>query len=276
MSWLKIDTSTPEKPEVLAITIAMGWDDPDLTVGKLLKVWRWFDQHTVEGNAKNVTAALLDRIIGVTGLSNAMASVGWLIIKDGSIELPNFDRHNGKTAKDRALTAKRVAEHKANSKGNAITVSDALPREEKRREEDKEEANASLSSAAPTDDHESDQDDATEPAGLPNCPHAELIALFAEALPCLPQPKPELWDGARAKAMRSRWRWALTAKKRSGEPYATTADEAKDFFRRFFAHVAKSDFLTGRDGKWSACDLGWLMKADNFAKVIQGNYDNKV
>ena len=135
MAWLKFDVSTPEKPEVLAITIAMGWDDPDLTVGKLLKVWRWFDQHTVEGNAPSVTPALLDRLIGVTGLTQAIANAGWLVVSEHGLQLPNFETHNGKTAKDRALTASRVAKNKSNGKGNAPSVTSALPREEKRREE---------------------------------------------------------------------------------------------------------------------------------------------
>ncbi len=139
MAWLKFDTATPEKPEVLAIAIALGFDDPDLVVGKLLKVWRWFDQHTVEGNANGVTAALLDRMIGVPGMCAAMASVGWLVVSETGLELPNFERHNGKTAKDRALTAQRVAKAKtkakSNDQGNASTVTTPLPREEKRREE---------------------------------------------------------------------------------------------------------------------------------------------
>lgn len=137
--WLKFDASTPDKPEVLAITVAMGWDDPDLTVGKLLRMWRWFDQQTIDGNAKGVTPALLDRLLGVSGLCEAMQQVGWLEVHDGGITLPNFDRHNGKTAKKRALTAKRVANHKTNAAsndtGNDASVSNALPREEKRREE---------------------------------------------------------------------------------------------------------------------------------------------
>lgn len=138
-NWIKFEVDTPEKPEVLALTVAMGWDDPDLTVGKLLRVWRWFDQHTLEGNAPGVSAALLDRIAGVTGFSTEMAKVGWLIVSDEGISLPNFDRHNGETAKSRALTAKRVAKHKANSKcndaGNAASVTSPLPKEEKNREE---------------------------------------------------------------------------------------------------------------------------------------------
>ncbi|MYZ41401.1 conserved phage C-terminal domain-containing protein [Schauerella aestuarii] len=140
--WIKFEVNTPEKQEVLAITFAMGWEDPDLTVGKLLRVWRWFDQQTVDGNAPSVSAALLDRIAGVSGFAQAMANVGWLVVSEAGVSLPNFDRHNGKTAKDRALTAKRVASHKANAKGNGkgngSSVTSALPKEEKRREEDKE------------------------------------------------------------------------------------------------------------------------------------------
>lgn len=137
--WIKFEASTPEKREVFSITVAMGWDDPDLTVGKLLKVWRWFDQQTVDGNAPSVTAALLDKIIGTPGFAQAMCDVGWLVSDAYGLSLPNFERHNGKTAKDRALTAKRVANHKSNAgtnaKGNAASVSGALPKEEKRREE---------------------------------------------------------------------------------------------------------------------------------------------
>ena len=130
--WLKFEINTPEKREVLAMTVELGYDDPDLTVGKLLRVWRWFDQHTVNGNALNVTPALFDRLIGVTGITNSMVNVGWLIVNEAGLTLPNFERHNGKTAKARVLTAVRVAKHKDREKGNALNVTPALPREVKR------------------------------------------------------------------------------------------------------------------------------------------------
>lgn len=130
--WLKMECATPDKPEVLAITARMGWDDPDLTVGKLFRLWRWFDQHTVDGNADGVTSALLDRVVGVTGFVTAVASVGWLVATDAGVLLKNFDRHNGETAKQRAQTAKRVAGHKSNAKGNAegnaASVTKSVPR----------------------------------------------------------------------------------------------------------------------------------------------------
>jgi hypothetical protein len=146
MSWIKFETATSEKPEVWAIALSLGID-ADAVVGKLLRIWAWFDTQTVEGNAPSVTKALLDSKVSVSGFCQAMIEVGWMIEEDGVISLPNFDRHNGKTAKNRALTSKRVAEHKAGNakvtqkvtkqfeKGNAASVTIALPREEKRREE---------------------------------------------------------------------------------------------------------------------------------------------
>lgn len=137
--WIKIDISLPEKPEIWQIA-GMTGIDPDAVVGKLIKVWRWFDSHTENGNAVGVTYALVDYVSGVTGFAEAMALCGWLEQAGMTLTLPNFDRHNGKTAKNRALTAKRVASHKAkgNDESNAPGVSGALPREEKRREEKKE------------------------------------------------------------------------------------------------------------------------------------------
>lgn len=142
--WIKMEVSTPDKPEVLAIAARMGWDDPDYVVGKLFRVWRWFDQHTTDGNADGVTVALLDRIAGVSGFAEAMANVGWLDASESGISLPRFEKHCGRTAKERAQTAKRVANFKSNGGGNgpsngggnAETVTEALPREEKRREEE--------------------------------------------------------------------------------------------------------------------------------------------
>lgn len=57
----------------------------------------------------------------------------------------------------------------------------------------------------------------------------------------LPQPKPELWSGARS-PLKARWRWVLTAKKRDGKRYATTREQALDWFGRFLATSPKAIF----------------------------------
>ena len=136
--WIKVEKSLSDKPEAWQIAATLDID-PDAVVGKLIRIWAWFDDQTENGNAPSVTQALLDRRVGVTGFCDAMIAAGWMHDDGQTITLPNFDRHNGKTAKNRALTAKRVAAHKrkgnaeGNEGGNAGSVTGALPREEKRR-----------------------------------------------------------------------------------------------------------------------------------------------
>ena len=144
--WIKLQKDTPDKPEVLAIASRMNLD-PDAVVGKLVRIWSWFDTHTVDGNALSVTFSLLDRLAGVTGFAEQMTFVGWLNQDGHVLTLPNFEYHNGETAKKRALGKNRQNKHRgndgSNANSNASSVTNALPekrREEKRRIEDKEKA----------------------------------------------------------------------------------------------------------------------------------------
>lgn len=129
--WMKIDLELPEKPEVFSIA-GMVNKEPEFVVGALIKIWAWFDKHTVDGNAFGVTYSLPDRIAGVTGFGEAMMFVGWLEQNDKILSMPKFDRHTSQSAKTRALTNKRVEKSR-----NASVTPTPLPREEKRREENK-------------------------------------------------------------------------------------------------------------------------------------------
>jgi hypothetical protein len=135
--WIKIESVLPDKPEV--ITMAAMLDiDQDAVVGKLLRVWIWADQQIENCNAVSVTKTFLDRVTGVTGFAEALHAVGWLEGCDLDYRLPNFDRHNGQTAKTRAKSNRRVSQHrKVKRKGNASSVTTALRKAlpEKRREE---------------------------------------------------------------------------------------------------------------------------------------------
>jgi hypothetical protein len=269
--WLKLEVCTPEKSEVLAITARMGWDDADLTVGKLFRVWRWFDQQTTDGNAQGVTTALLDRIVGVTGFCAAMQSVGWLHVTEAGVGLPNFDRHNGNTAKNRALTAKRVANHKANAKANALinalsnanTVTDALPREEKKREE----VNTKEPTVLVPDP--ADREPVAAPDRLPSCPTDRLVDLYHKHLPMLP--RVEVMNDGRRRTLSARWREVVTDKDIAKSPDPRQA--ALEFFDWYFEHAAQSAFLTGRAKNWRA-DFDFLTTPSKFAKVVEGHYHN--
>ena len=230
--WMKIELELPDKPEVHAMAGILNID-PDAVVGKLIRVWQWFDKHTTDGNAYGVTYSLLDRITNVTGFSEAMVFVGWLEQKDKILHMPKFDRHTSQSAKTRASTAKRVAKSR-----NAETVTETLL--EKRREEN----NITTLVVSETADP---------------CPHKEIIALYHEHLPMMT--RVVSWTKARASLLKSRWR--------DNPKYQTL-----DFWERMFKYVAKSDFLTGKDGKWQA-DLEWMLKEANFVKILEGKYENK-
>ena len=122
--WMKIELELPDKPEVHYIANALNLD-PDAIVGKLIRVWQWFDKHTTDGNAHGVTYSLVDRITNVTGFGEVMCFAGWLEQKDKFLVMPKFERHNGKSAKTRALTAERVGKVRA-SKRNAENVTKTL------------------------------------------------------------------------------------------------------------------------------------------------------
>lgn len=113
---------------------------------------------------------------------------------------------------------------------------------------------------------------------IPPCPLKQLVELFVAKVPELPKPRFELWkDSAAAGDMRQRWKWLLSkdAVREDSSRYASSAPEAIAWFGTFFDVVHESDFLTGRKGNWKNCDLGWLMKRENFMKVVQGNYANQ-
>ncbi|HQY94574.1 MAG TPA: hypothetical protein PLS79_23405, partial [Caldilinea sp.] len=131
------------------------WDDPrvsrlvDMTdsseaavIGALYWLWATADQHTEDGIMPGLTTKAIDRKTGLQGFGNALIVIGWLADHPDGVRIIKFEEHNGASAKSRCQTAKRVSTHKANAKVTQAplpeqhdTVTTALPREEKRREE---------------------------------------------------------------------------------------------------------------------------------------------
>ena len=48
-------------------------------------------------------------------------------------------------------------------------------------------------------------------------------------------------------------------------------EEIFDGFRK----AEESDYLSGRNGAWTACDIEWLLNQNNMLKVLEGRYDNR-
>jgi hypothetical protein len=106
----------------------------------------------------------------------------------------------------------------------------------------------------------------------PDCPHLQVLALWAERLPALPRHKPEQWKGARADHLRARWREQAAIRK-----WVTQAD-GLDWFGRLFKYIGDSPFLTGKapprdPGKAPfIAELEWVVMPSNFAKIVEGKY----
>lgn len=91
------------------------------------------------------------------------------------------------------------------------------------------------------------------------CPQQEIIAVYHEELPELP-PINE-WPDASAQQLRARWK-SLPERK------------SVEWWRDFFRYIKTSDFLMGRKTDFQA-SLSWIVKASNFAKIVNGNYENR-
>ena len=248
--WLKFEKSTLDKPEVLAVAAALGWD-ADMAIGKFVRMWSWFDTHTVNGDARGVTPALLDSILRVTGFVSEVQKVGWLEVHAWGIRLPKFDVHCGETAKQRALGAKRNAVYRAsNAKGDASSVTEASPREEKRREEkkDQEQEATPLGAGAP-------------PFGV----HQPIVDAYHELLPncqsiATPTPK-------RLKRLANAAKLAKRVCASHGWTY-----EPGTFWHGYFAVCANDPWLRGdvanpNNARWKQ-NLDVLLADERLAQVI--------
>jgi len=179
--WIKIEENMPDKPEVCQMAARLGIDS-DAVAGKLLRVWAWAGRNCNADGVTSVTVkCFIDRISAVTGFADAMASVGWLHVSDDSLAFPKFDRHCSQTAKERANTNRRVANHR--NKSNAGTVTNVTletlqkPLPEKRRED----TNTPLPpKGAPQEVLAMDLPPATTPPPAPE--HKSALQLRAEAI----------------------------------------------------------------------------------------------
>lgn len=152
--WIKMELGTVSKPEVMRLSRILN-TDIDFVIGKLIRLWIWFDRNSVDGHVDGLVDADVDGIVSLSGFAAALKQVGWLRdsgakgSSDGLV-IPNFSRHNGESAKKRALKNERQARWRKGvdasspTKTSTQASTSASTREEKRREE-KEEKKESLS-----------------------------------------------------------------------------------------------------------------------------------
>lgn len=126
--WIKLEHATPNKPEVYRLSRLLGISRGDAFL-LLVEWWMWLDRNSCNGNVTLLLRQDVDQLMHCAGFATAMEAVGWLVFdNEQSLKITNFERHNGKTAKERALTKDRMQRMRDDN----VTQ---IPSPEKRREE---------------------------------------------------------------------------------------------------------------------------------------------
>jgi hypothetical protein len=130
-----MNTDLHECPEVIQISAETGLDVFSV-IGRLGRLWGWFDRHTVDGRVsqKFVTHVTLDSFACHTGFAKAVENANWLSVENGVMILPHFERHNGETAKKRFQDADRQRKRRT-KKTSRCHVTNVTAKRDQRREE---------------------------------------------------------------------------------------------------------------------------------------------
>jgi len=126
--WIKIEKSTPDKPEVYLLAELLNLD-VDAVVGKLVRAWAWIDGHLYEPEAPTVASRIIDNTVGVPGFCNALESVGWMRSNESKIEIVNYELHLSAGAKKRSLDARR--KQSTRTKASDLATDMSVPKADK-------------------------------------------------------------------------------------------------------------------------------------------------
>lgn len=136
-AWIKIEKSLETDPRViklarlLAVTHERYTRNACVTLvcGALARLWIYADSHIRADDTLDLGPRDLDELLGLPGFCESMPA-DWLEVLDADrVKLPGFLAHNGVEAKKRALTQKRVTQHRDSAKRTSVTPcnADALP-----------------------------------------------------------------------------------------------------------------------------------------------------
>jgi hypothetical protein len=90
-------------------------------------------------------------------------------------------------------------------------------------------------------------------------PVAHVVAEYHDLCPSLPRVS-KMTD-VRSRMLKARWNDA--------------GPNPLEWFQGLFRKAEASDFISGRNGKWTAANFDWLISPSNCVKVLEGNYDNR-
>lgn len=99
----------------------------------------------------------------------------------------------------------------------------------------------------------------------PPCPQKQIVDLYHQLLPELPQVR--TWSNSQKRTLAARWN-------------EDAERQSLDWWQEFFERVSRMDFLMGRvnPSRGSSpfqATLGWMVLPTNFAKILNGQYPER-
>lgn len=166
--WIKWVKGLPRKPEVVRLAGMLSLSRAEV-VSRLMTFWEWCDDNIPDDAIReNGSAfvelsphdgdnmAFVDDLVCTSQFANSLALVKWIHFRDGRIELPNFGRHNGETAKTRARNArnqKKKRDKSPDDSSKSVTTTQTVmspPRGDKSVTREREEENRTSNTNADT------------------------------------------------------------------------------------------------------------------------------
>lgn len=291
----RVSTAFPQHPKTKKLARRLGPAGPLAC----LYLFLWTAANRTDGDLSGLSDEDLELTVDWGGeagtLVGALAAVGFLDGPVGGREIHDWaehnpwaagaetrsakarwnaiKRHHGETEANRMVpewAAIRAAESGSrDAASNAASTRAAMlesnaPSPSPSPSQELEPADAGLSPAVPVDGAAGGDESDEKTKSRPPCPHQRIVALYHEILPELR--KVREWGETRRRLLQRRW---------AEQP------ERQDlgWWREFFGYVRGSRFLmgqtTGRDSRPFDCDLEWLIRPTNFAKVVEGKYEDE-
>ena len=109
--WIKMRTNLWDDPRVSAMADQLDCGEATV-IGGLYWLWSVADDHSEDGFLPGMSFRSIDRKTGIEGFAAALSAIHWIEEMDNGIQIPKFDEHNGRSAKKRAVDAKRQISHR--------------------------------------------------------------------------------------------------------------------------------------------------------------------
>lgn len=269
----RISIGLPDHPKTKKLIRRFG----DGAAWRLVRLFLWAASNRSDGDLTGLTNEDIELAVDWSdqenAFVNALVEVGFLDGEEGAYKIHDWAEHNpwAAGANDRSEASKWAALCKRYGRdGAAKRMPEYAERMRPACDADAEECDPhttgknpqcpdSVSVSVTDTNSETDKPIVDGKPSTPVCPHQEIIELYHELCPTMPKVK--IHTEARRKALQARWR-------------ESPKHQSLDFWRSFFDYASSCPLLRGERGEWRA-DFEWLVTAGNFAKVIEGKYEDR-